>query len=325
MIKLRRTVSVFVLIILIVLSLSIDARKDVNLWTLFKFTPETIEILLISRIPRTLTIILSASALSVAGLIMQSVAKNKFVSPGVIGTTQAATLGVLVAYLFFPGLALWVQFIFSFVTSLIASLIFITFLSKIQFKNEVYVPLIGMMFGALISSFSIVVAQSTNTLQFLNSIGVGSFTNKTIGTYEMVYFVVPALLVAIIYASEFNIVSLGKDFANNLGVNYNKVITLGIIIVAVITASTFIVVGPLPFLGLIIPNLVSLYYRDHLKKSIFDLMIFGSIFVLVCDILARIVLFILTGYNFEIAVGFVMGIVGSVIFLYLLLRKTKHA
>lgn len=321
----KRIISTVLFIFLIILSLSIDARRDVNLLTLFKFTPETVEILLISRIPRTLTIILSASALSVGGLIMQSIAKNKFVSPGIIGTTQAATIGVLVAHLFFPGMALWVQFIFSFITSLVASFVFIWFLNKIQFKNEVYVPLIGMMFGALISSVSIMLAQSTNTLQFLNSIGVGSFTNKTIGTFEMIFFVVPALIMAVIYTSEFNIVSLGKDFSNNLGVNYNKVIMIGIIIVSVITASTFIVVGPLPFLGLIIPNLVSLYYGDHLKKSIFDLMILGSIFVLVCDIIARSVLYLITGYNFEVAVGFVMGIIGAFIFLYLLLRKTKNA
>ncbi len=321
----KRIISIVLFIILIILSLSIDARRDVNLLTLFKFTPETVEILLISRIPRTLTIILSASALSVGGLIMQSIAKNKFVSPGIIGTTQAATIGVLVAHLFFPGMALWVQFIFSFITSLVASFVFIWFLNKIQFKNEVYVPLIGMMFGALISSVSIMLAQSTNTLQFLNSIGVGSFTNKTIGTFEMIFFVVPALIMAVIYTSEFNIVSLGKDFSNNLGVNYNKVIMIGIMIVSVITASTFIVVGPLPFLGLIIPNLVSLYYGDHLKKSIFDLMILGSIFVLVCDIIARSALYLITGYNFEVAVGFVMGIIGAVIFLYLLLRKTKDA
>src|SRR5690606_10763379 len=103
------------------------------------------------------------------------------------------------------------------------------------------------------------------------------------------------------------------------------IVTLGLVIVSLITSSTFIVVGPLPFLGLIIPNIVSIYYGDYLKKSIFDLMILGSIFVLICDILARTVLFVITGQNYELAVGFIMGIVGSVIFLYLLLRKTKHA
>lgn len=140
----------------------------------------------------------------------------------------------------------------------------------------------------------------------------------------MVYFVVLVFFVVIIYVSEFNIVFLGKDFVNNLGVNYNKVIILGIIIVVVIIVFIFIVVGLLFFLGLIIFNLVFLYYGDYLKKSIFDLMIFGSIFVLVCDILVCIVLFIFIGYNFEIVVGFVMGIVGFVIFLYLLLRKIKY-
>lgn len=323
--KFKRLLSILVLVILIILSLSIDARRDVNLFTIFSFTPEVVEILLISRIPRTLTIILTASALSVAGLIVQSIAKNKFVSPGIIGTTQAATLGILVTYLFFPSLPLFAQFIFSFIFSMASSLIFIHLLSKIKLKNDIYIPLIGMMFGSLISSFSIIFAQTTGTLQLLSFIGLGSFTNKTIGTFEMILMVVPALVISMVYADRFNIVSLGKDFSNNLGVNYQWIVTLGLVIVSLITSSTFIVVGPLPFLGLIIPNIVSIYYGDYLKKSIFDLMILGSIFVLICDILARTVLFVITGQNYELAVGFIMGIVGSVIFLYLLLRKTKHA
>lgn len=320
----HRLVTVIILIILIIFSLSIDAREDVNLWTILAFEPDAIHVLLISRIPRTLTIILTASALSVAGLIMQAIGRNKFISPGIVGTTSAATLGILMSYLFFPGLPLWSQFIFSFVGSMLSSFAFIFFLNKIQFKNEIYVPLIGMMFGSIISAFSIVIAQSTNTLQFLSTLGVGSFTNKTIGTFEMILLTVPALIVASMYASKFNIVSLGKDFASNLGVNFKEVIIVGLIIVSVIASSTFIVVGTLPFLGLIVPNLVSIYYGDHIKKSIFDLMILGSIFVLICDLFARTILWVVTGYRYELAVGFIMGIVGAIIFLYLLLRKVKH-
>ncbi len=321
----KRFIQVIILAILIIASLSIDARHDVNLMSILRLDKDALEILLVSRIPRTLTIILTASALSVAGIIVQSVAKNKFVSPGIIGTTQAATLGVLLGYLLIPGLSLWVQFIFSFIFSLIASFCFIFFLNHIKLKNEVYIPLIGMMFGSLISSVSIVIAQSTNTLQYLSLIGLGSFTNKTIGTFEMILLVIPALIISIIYAERFNIVSLGKDFSSNLGVDYQKVMMIGLIIVSVITASTFIVVGPLPFLGLIIPNLVSIYYGDHIKKSVIDLMMLGSIFVLICDLLARTLIFMITGSSYELAVGFIMGIIGAVIFLYLLLRKTKHA
>src|SRR5690606_4237545 len=109
------------------------------------------------------------------------------------------------------------------------------------------------------------------------------------------------------YAHRFNIVSLGKDFSTNLGINYQRVIVIGLILISVITASTFIVVGPLPFLGLIIPNIVSIYYGDQIKKNLFDLMILGSIFVLICDILARTLIFILTGASYELAVGFIMG------------------
>ncbi|VEU82040.1 ABC transporter permease [Acholeplasma hippikon] len=320
-----KILSVILLIGLILLSLSIDARLDVNLFSILSFDKEAIEILLISRIPRTLTIILTASALSVAGLIMQSIGRNKFVSPGTIGTTQAATLGILISYLFMPTIPIWGKFIFSFGFSMISSFVFLHFISKIQFKNEIYVPLIGMMFGSLIGSISMVIAQATKTEQILAFIGLGSFVNKTVGTYEMILLTVPALILSIIYATRFNIASLGKDFANNLGVNYSRVTFMGLLIVSVISASTFIVVGPLPFLGLIVPNIISIYFGDKLNKNIIYMMIFGSIFVLTCDLISRTFFLLTTGEYYELAVGFTMGIIGSIIFLYLLLRGKKHA
>lgn len=320
-----KILSVILLIVLIILSLSIDARLDVNLFSILSFDEEAIKILLISRIPRTLTIILTASALSVAGLIMQSIGRNKFVSPGTIGTTQAATLGILISYLFMPNMPLWGQFIFSFTFSMISSFVFLHFVSKIQFKNEIYVPLIGMMFGSLIGSISTLIAQATKTEQILSIVGLGSFANKTTGTFEMILLVVPALIVSIMYATRFNIASLGKDFSNNLGVNHAKVTTVGLVVVSVISASTFIVVGPLPFLGLIVPNIISIYFGDKLNRNIIYIMIFGSIFVLACDLISRTFLLLTTGEYYELAVGFTMGIVGSIIFLYLLLRGKKHA
>src|SRR5690606_30309255 len=109
------------------------------------------------------------------------------------------------------------------------------------------------------------------------------------------------------------------------GVKYNKVLTIGLLIVSLISASTYIVVGPLPFLGLIIPNIVSIYYGDNLKKNIWDIAIFGSIFVFICDLLARTLIFIFTGMRYELSVGFIMGIIGSIIFLWLIFRRVKHA
>lgn len=323
--RIIKPLSIILLVSLIILSLSIDARLDVNLISILSFDKEAIRILLISRIPRTLTILLTASSLSVAGLIMQSIGRNKFVSPGTIGTTQAATLGILIGYLFMPNIPIWGQFLFSFSFSLISSFVFLHFISKIQFKNNIYVPLIGMMFGSLIGSISTLIAQATKTEQYLAIIGLGSFANKTFGTFEMILLTVPALILAVSYATKFNIASLGKDFANNLGLNYNKVQFVGLLVISVISATTFIVVGPLPFLGLIVPNIISMYFGDKLSKNIIYIMIFGSIFVLFCDIVSRTFLLITTGIYQELAVGFTMGIIGSIIFLILLLKEKKHA
>lgn len=321
----KRIISIIMLIILMILSLGIDAREDVNLITILQGNPEALEILFISRIPRTITILLTASALSVAGLIMQAIGRNKFVAPSIAGTTQAAALGILLTSLLIPGTPIWGKFIFSFSLSMLATFFFLYFLNKIQFKNEIYIPLIGLMFGSLIGALTTLIAQMTNTLQVLNAIGVGSFTNKTIGTYEMILLIVPALIFAFMYVTKFSIVSMGKDFSQNLGVKYNKVLTIGLLIVSLISASTYIVVGPLPFLGLIIPNIVSIYYGDNLKKNIWDIAIFGSIFVFICDLLARTLIFIFTGMRYELSVGFIMGIIGSIIFLWLIFRRVKHA
>jgi len=321
----KRFIYILLLVILIILSLGFDARKDVNLISIFQFNKEAIDILLLSRIPRTLTILLTASSLSVAGLIMQSIGRNKFISPSIAGSQQSAILGLLISYLFFTEIPLWGQFIFSFVFSLIASSFFIRFIGKLHFKNEIYVPLIGLMFGALIGSMSMIIAQLTNTQQLLSVLGVGSFANKTLGTFELILLTIPALVISFIYAQKFNIAALGEDFSLNLGINYKRVLAIGIIIVSLISSSTFIVVGSLPFLGLIIPNIVSMIYGDNIKKNIWDIALFGSIFVLICDLIARLGIYIFTGLSYEISIGFIMGLVGSVVFLGLIFKEVKHA
>ena len=84
---------------------------------------------------------------------------------------------------------------------------------------------------------------------------------------------------------------MGEEFAKNLGVNYKKILIIGLTITSVISASTFIIVGPLPFLGLIIPNIISMYYGDNIKKNLIDIALFGSSFVLLNDIFSRVVIF----------------------------------
>ena len=113
----KRLLLIIIWIILVLLSLRIGVL-DFTFKKLFELDPDALNILWISRIPRTIAIIISASAMSIAGLIMQSISKNKFISPSTAGTTNAAVLGVLIGYLILGEQTIYVRTIFAFVFSL---------------------------------------------------------------------------------------------------------------------------------------------------------------------------------------------------------------
>lgn len=316
----RRLIVACIFLVLFVASLFIGVDSRVTLANLLSFDKDAWNLFLLSRLPRTIVIILVATSISIAGMIMHALGRNKFISPSTAGTTDAAMLGILVGYLLMPNQSNIVKFVFAFVFAMLATLVFITVVNKIKFKNAIYVPLIGMMFGGVIGAIATLIAQRFQILQVMTSIGVGSFAHISVINAQLLILLVPALIIAIIFAQKFNIIALGVDFAKNLGVNYMLVMVVGLIVVSTVSASAFIVVGPLPFLGLVVPNLMSIYYGDNMKKNFFDVALFGSSFVLLNDIVSRLLRF-----PGETPISFTMGISGAVIFFYLIFRKVKKA
>lgn len=302
---------------LLIVSLLIGVDTNVNLGNLLRLDADAWQIFWVSRVPRTVAIVLTASGMSVSGLIMQSISSNKFMSPSTSGTTDATMLGVLMAYLFLKNQTHLVQMVFAFLFALASTILFMTILSKIQLRDAVYVPLIGMMYGGIIKALANAVAYHTNALQTLSKIGLGTFNRFT--SFDMLYLVLIPLVLAVVYATSFSIAGMGEDFSKGLGLQYKKIIFLGLCVIAVISAATFVTVGPISFVGLIIPNMVTAFYGDDIKKSIFDVMLLGSIFVLVCDIFSRLVI-----YPYELAASFTIGIVGGVIFLAILFRRVRY-
>lgn len=315
----RRIVAVVAFIVLTLTSLLIGVG-NVRLVDLLQGNVQAWNLVWISRVPRTLAIILAATGASISGLIMQAISRNKFISPGTAGTTDAALLGLLIGYLLLGSQPLMIKLLFAFGFALLSTFVFMAMLRRITFKDLIYVPLLGMMYGAVIASATTFIAHRFDALAVLGSIGVGSFTTMTSGRFELLLVIIPPLLVAFYYAAQFSLVSLGEDFTKNLGVNYRWVVNVGLIIVAIVAAASFVTVGPLPFVGLIIPNLVAQYYGDHVPKSMLDLGLFGASFVLLNDIISRVVI-----YPYEVAVSFTMGITGGLIFLWLIIRRVHHA
>ena len=277
------------------------------------------QIFLLSRVPRLLAILCTGIGMSVAGLLMQQLCMNKFVSPTTGATIQSAQFGIALAMMFFPGMGLWVRTLFAFILAVAGTLLFVLFVQRIKVKDTVLVPLVGIMFGNIIGGITNFIAYQGEITQQLSTYFSGSFSLIIKGNYELVYLVAPLVILAFIYANHFNIVGMGQDFSKNLGVNYNAILILGLSIASVITASIIVIVGQISYIGLIVPNIVALFKGDKMRGTLIDTALFGALFVLVCDIVARIVIM-----PYEIPIELVVGIVGSIVFIIMLFYKLKH-
>ena len=292
---------------------------DLNIGALFSGDSEDLQIFLLSRLPRLLAILCTGIGMSVAGLIMQQLCMNKFVSPSTGASIQSAQFGILLSLVFIPGVGLWGRVLLAFAMSILGTWIFVWFVQKIQFKNTILVPLIGIMFGNVLGGITSFIAYKFEVTQQLSSYFVGSFALILKGNYELVWLAVPLVMIAFVFANYFNIVGIGKDFSQNLGVNYKLVLFLGLTIAAMITASIVTIVGQISYIGLIIPNIVAMFKGDKVKGTLVDTALLGALFVLICDIIARSVIM-----PYELPIELIVGIIGSFVFIAMLIYKLNH-
>ena len=278
-----------------------------------------LKIFLLARIPRLLAILCTGVGMSVAGLIMQQLCMNKFVSPSTGATIQSAQFGILLSLVFIPTIGLWGRVLLAFAMAILGTWVFVWFVQRIQFKNTILVPLIGIMFGNVLGGITNFIAYKYEVTQQLSTYFVGSFALIIKGSYELVWLAVPLVIISFIFANYFNIVGMGKDFSQNLGVNYKLVLFLGLTIASMITASVVTVVGQISYIGLIVPNIVAMFKGDKIKGSLVDTALLGALFVLVCDIIARSVIM-----PYELPIELIVGIIGSILFIAMLIYKLNY-
>ncbi len=303
-----------ILSVLTVCSLFIGVSR-VPITELFQFNAHQLNILWASRIPRTVSILISGSALALAGLIMQ----NKFVSPTTAGTMEWAKLGILISLIFFPKQHILLKLVFAVLCSLFGTFMFVQIVQRIKFKDVIFVPLIGIMLGGIVSSFATFIALRTNAVQSIGNWLNGNFAIITSGRYEVLYLSIPLLIVTYIFANQFTIAGMGRDFSKNLGLNYEWIMNIGLFITATMTALVVVTVGTLPFLGLIVPNIVSIFKGDHLKNALPQTALLGAIFVMISDIFGRLIV-----YPYEINIGLTIGIFGTFVFIVMLMKGRRH-
>lgn len=292
---------------------------DIRIAELLNPTSDSFNIIVLSRIPRTISIIATGFGMSICGLIMQQLTRNRFVSPTTAGTADSSKLGILIALLFFPKESLMVKMVVATIFALVGTFLFLASIKKIRGENSALVPLIGIMIGGILNSITTLFAYKGDLIQSIVTWMFGDFSGILKGNYELLYILIPLIGVAFIYSKEFTLSGMGEEFAKNLGINYNLIVNLGMGIVCVISSLIMITVGGIPFLGLIIPNIVSIFYGDNLSKTLMTTGVLGAIFLLGCDILGRVLI-----YPYEIPIGLITGVIGSGIFLTLIFRRMKN-
>jgi len=305
----------FVLVLLSIASVFIGVA-DLSLAAILAGDTDAIELLFISRFPRLLAILLSGAGLSIAGLIMQQISQNRFASPSTSGTIECAMLGYVLSLVF---LGHGDNLLLIFGMAIAGTLLFIQFIHRIQFKNAIYVPLIGIIFGNVVSSAATFIAYKYDAVQNLSAWTVANFASILQGNYELLYIALPISIISYWYATRLSAVGMGKDFATNIGLNYKQVLFIGILLVSVMSASVVMIVGQLPFLGLIVPNLVAQFYGDNLRKNIPLTAIIGAILILLCDVIGRVMVF-----PYEIPISMIISMLGGVVFIFFIVKGKQN-
>ncbi|MFG1359088.1 ABC transporter permease [Xanthobacter pseudotagetidis] len=267
-----------------------------------------------SRVPRTLSLLFAGMSMGVSAAIMQMLFRNRFVEPTTAGTAEAASLGLLVAALLAPGMPMLGRMALAATFALAGTIVFLKIVDRIGARGAVLVPLVGLMLGGIINALTGFLAYRFDLLQSLAAWTTGDFSGVLRGRYELMWLTVALASVAYVAADRFTVAGLGDDAARSLGLDHGRTVAIGVLVVALATASCIVTAGTVPFLGLLVANLVSLAMGDNLRRTLPWIAVAGAAFLVACDLVGRLV-----RYPYEIPVGAVAGVLGSAVFLYLLL------
>jgi len=283
------------------------------------WSDERVQILIESRVPRTLALVLAGSAMAASGAILQMIVRNRFAEPSTVGTAEAAKLGFLIVLILFPDAPIPVRLASAAAFALLVTALFLRLLRRLSLQSPLIVPLVGILLGGVINAAATFLAYRFDLMQSLATWSNGDFSMILRGRYELLWLALALTILAYAFADRFTVAGLGEDFTTSLGLDYRSVVALGLVIVSFVTAVVIVTVGMIPFLGLIVPNLVSLVLGDNVRRALPWVALLGAGLVLACDIAGRIV-----NAPYEVPVGTMLGILASALFLHLLLRKNAR-
>ncbi len=268
------------------------------------------------RFPRVLLALFVGGALSVSGMIAQSLFKNPLASPYTLGVSSGASLGVALVIMFgLTGLMGQLTISVAAISgSLLTILLVLTLANKIDKAiSNTTVVLTGLVISLFLNAF-------ITTIMALNKEGLENIVRFSMGSlalkgwtyvYIIVPFVVVALIVGFFYHKELDILTFGEENAKTLGIDVKKIKIRLIVLASILTGSAIAVSGVIGFIGLVTPHIVRRIFGPLHKLNIWMNFIFGGIFLIFADMVARTII-----SPSELPVGAITAFIGGPFFLY---------
>ncbi len=274
------------------------------------------------RLPRLILAFLAGGILALSGLLFQTLFRNPLTTPFTLGISGGATLGAAVAIIFgFQGYFLGFSTIsfFAFIGALLTVLLIYYFSKKLHSTTDHKLILVGIALSFFYSALLLILYYLSN---FEESYLIMRFTMgalDTVGYGDTVPLLLAALLiigVAAVFKEELKLLSISYEFAYLKGVDVQKVMLSMFVIISLSVGLLVSITGPIGFVGLIIPHIIKLVYKQSAHRLFVISFMAGGIFLVACDTLSRTLPTLS-----EVPVGIITSLIGGLIFIYILVSK----
>lgn len=273
------------------------------------------------RIPRTIADMIVGASLAVCGAIMQGTTRNPLADSGLMGISSGATFSMAVVLALFPSFSYFQMLLISFLgASLTTGLTYFVASTGRRGMTPQRLVLSGisisMLFGAMSSYLSIKYHLGHALMYFTAGGTAGAKWNELA---MITPFFVAGLLAAIMLSPSVTMLSLGEDVSLGLGLNIKRVKAISTVIVLVLTGLSVVVIGPVSFVGLIIPHMMRYFVGVDYRFIIPISALYGALFTVLADVVGRVI-----NRPFETPIGIIFSLIGVPFFLYLVKKERRE-
>ncbi len=284
------------------------------------------DIVLNFRLPKALTAIIAGSALSVSGLMMQTMFRNPLAGPDVLGVNSGASLGVALLVMLGSmggivfGSTSW-SIILAAILGAFLVLILILIISR-RMPDIVSLLIVGMMLGYIASSV-VSLLQSLSNPESLKLFVVWTFGSLSAVSWQMMPVLgaifIFGIFLAFLMCKEMDVLMLGESYAQTLGISLPRVRFMLILTTALLSGGITAFAGPISFVGITVPHIARGLVKDWSHRRLLPLcMLCGSSLLLVCDILSQMPVF-----NASFPINSITSLVGAPIIIWIMLKNRK--